>query len=159
MALTGLKRYSLLWMCSEMPGLCLSEHKYYLSNFLHKFECIWIPWTSCFQNERGDLSVQWVISSIYLLVFEEAALSTAAPALAAVTKICDWAYIYGTVTSHASGLLCNQGIKVAPSGHFPSVRNKPIDSLHSEICAFLMALHIMSLIRVSDMFWGTLSAR
>ena len=52
----------------------------------------------------------------------------------------------GTVTSHANGLLYDQGINIAPSGRLPSDQDGPTGSLHAGTCAFLMALQNMSLI-------------
>ena len=51
--------------------------------------------------------------------------------------------------SHASGLARVQGVSVAPSGLFPSVRDKPTGSLVAGIWAFIMVLHIWSF-AVSD---------
>ena len=60
------------------------------------------------------------------------------------------------MTSHASGLPHVQGMSVAPSGLFPSVRDKPTGSLVARIWAFLMALHIRSFSCEWGMFRGPL---
>ena len=80
---------------------------------------------------------------VFFFVLEQAALSAAAPALVAVDVMWDWAIVSGTVTSHANGLPCDQGINVAPSGRLPSDLDSPTGSLHAETCAFLMALQRM----------------
>ena len=72
-------------------------------------------------------------------------LFPAAPALSAVSTRWDVAYVSGTVTSHARGFPRFQGIKVAPSGLFPSIRERPIGSLVAGIWALLTALQIRSL--------------
>ena len=76
----------------------------------------------------------------YFAVLLTAALSAAAPAVTEVFGRCDGAKVSGTVTSHARGLPCAQGISVAPSGRFQSSRVRPRSSLTAGICAFLIAL-------------------
>ena len=98
--------------------------------------CLWISRTAHFQGTKVNL---WVwLSLMYLLVFDEAALSAAAPALAAVAAMCEWANVIDTVTSYASDLPCDQGINVAPSGHFTCVLDKPIGTFYARIWAFLI---------------------
>ena len=58
--------------------------------------------------------------SEYLVVLIAAARLAAAPASADVEMMCDSAYVYGTVTSQASGFHIAHGIMVTPSGLLPS---------------------------------------
>ena len=66
-------------------------------------------------------------------------------ALCCLSKMRYAAYVLGTVTSHARGFPRFQGIKVAPSGLFPSIRERSIGSLVGGIWALLTALQIRSL--------------
>ena len=135
LALTGINKYGLFGMCSEMPGLCLSEQRLkfvgaraefrVVRNFLQLSSLLFrvqtrLPVHSTdlrFSAQKGE-SVVVVHGSalLQLVVFGEADSSAAAPALEAVAVMCDQANESGMVTSHASGLLCNQRINVASSG-------------------------------------------
>ena len=57
----------------------------------------------------------------------------AAPASLAVFATYASAYVSGTVTSHASGLLLDHGRMVVPSGRLPSCRIKRTGSLTAGI--------------------------
>ena len=57
---------------------------------------------------------------LYLAHLLIAARSAVAPACMAVSCMCEYAYVSGTVKSQAKGLHLAQGIKVAPSGRLPT---------------------------------------
>ena len=78
-----------------------------------------------------DTGTKWcvVASVLYFEILFAAAVFAAAPALTAVWTRWDAAYVSETVTSHARVFPRFQGIKVAPSGIFLSIRERPIDSL------------------------------
>ena len=82
----------------------------------------------------------------YFVVSLTAAFSAAARVVVEVSCGCDTAYVSGTVTSQASGLLRVHGTRVAPSGLLQSALESPIGgSLLAGICAFLTARQIRSL--------------
>ena len=82
--------------------------------------------------------------SEYLVVLIAAARLAAAPASADVEMMCDSAYVFGIVTSQASGFPLAQGIVVTPSSHLPPWERSPVGSLCAGICTLLMDLQIMS---------------
>ena len=87
----------------------------------------------------------WVeIMSEYLVVLIAAACLASAPAAADVDMMCDSAYVSGMVTSQASGFPQAHGIMVTPSCRLPLWETSPVGSLCAGICAFLIALQMMS---------------
>ena len=68
-----------------------------------------------------------------------------APAFSAVSPMWDAANVSGTVTSHARGFPRFQGMRDAPSGLFPSDRERQIGSLVAGIWTLFTALQIRSL--------------
>ena len=86
-----------------------------------------------------------VVRLLYFAILFVAALFAAAPALSAVSQMWDAEYISGTVTSHERGFPRFQGMRDAPSGLFPSDRERPIGSLLAGIWALFTALQIRSL--------------
>ena len=68
----------------------------------------------------------------YFVTLLSAAVSAAAHDWIAELRTCDCANVSGTVTSQAKGLPRDHGIRVAPSGLFPSV-DKPIGSFTTGI--------------------------
>ena len=81
---------------------------------------------------------------MYLLFFVDAAWIAAAPASDDVILMCESAKVSGTVTSHASGLPFDHGIKVASSRRLPACVMSPVGSLCAGICARLIARQMMS---------------
>src|SRR6218665_2376915 len=68
-------------------------------------------------------------SALYLVFLRSAAISTAAPAVAAVAGKYEAARVSITVASHIRLRPACHGIKVRPSGLLPSDRSKPGGSL------------------------------
>ena len=81
---------------------------------------------------------------MYLVFFVDAACLAAAPASDDVILMCESAKVSETVTSHASGLPFDHGIKVAPSGRLPPCVMSPVGFLCAGICARLIARQMMS---------------
>ena len=79
-----------------------------------------------------------------LVFFVDTACLAAAPASDDVILMCESAKVSGTVTSHASGLPFDDGIKVAPSWRLPPFVMSSVGSLCAGICASLTARQIMS---------------
>ena len=87
----------------------------------------------------------WVLlRQKYLFILFVAALMAAAPAHSVVSTMWEAAYVSVTVTSQASGLPRTHGISVAPSGRFPSVRDRPIGSLVARMWPFVTARQMRS---------------
>ena len=84
------------------------------------------------------------VMSVYFVHFRSAARFAAAPAITEVSFRCESANVSGTITSQASGLPCDRGMSVAPSGRFQSVLDKPAGSLETDIWARLIHLQMMS---------------
>ena len=72
------------------------------------------------------------VISVYFVHFRSAAWFAAAPAITNCLSG-ESANVSGTVTSQASGLACDHGMSVTPSGRLPSVLDKPVGCLATGI--------------------------
>jgi hypothetical protein len=82
---------------------------------------------------------------LYLSLFLTAAISAAPPADEAAACRYELARVSATVTSQATHLPPCHGMRVRPSGRFPSERNRPGGSFIDGILALARARHIISL--------------
>ena len=73
------------------------------------------------------------VMSVYFVHFRSAARFAAELAITEMSFRYESENVSGTVTSLASGLPCDHGMSVAPSGRFPSVLDKPAGSLETGI--------------------------
>ena len=79
------------------------------------------------------------VSWIYLVALREAAFSAAEPGLEAESDMYESAVVQATVTSQVNGFPSCQGMRVRPSGLFPSVRDRPDGSSIAGIPAEISA--------------------
>jgi|SRR6218665_257802 len=81
---------------------------------------------------------------VYLADFLSAAISAAAPAASAYLVRYDSARVSMTVASQAKHLLPSHGIRVTPSGRFPSDLTRPTCSLVARKPALIRPCQVMS---------------
>ena len=90
---------------------------------------------------RMNVNVCW--RSTYLSSFLVAAFSAAPPAFADVRWRKESATVAVTVTSHVRLFPCCHGMRVSPSGRFPSMRDSPGGSRTDGVLALVRALGMM----------------
>ena len=73
---------------------------------------------------------------MYLVFFVDVTCLAAAPLSDDVILMCESAKVSGTVTSHASGLPFDHGIKVAPSERLPPCVMRPGFLVYRNLCPF-----------------------
>src|SRR6218665_2485283 len=85
--------------------------------------------------------------AMYLANFLSAAISAAAPAASADLAWYDSARVSMTVASQAKHLPASHGIRVTPSGRFPSDLTRPIGSLVTGRPALIRPCQVISFLR------------
>ena len=116
-------------------------HRYCVSKGFSVTSVIFFPSSainsdaSAFQGPAVSIAIgmKWCVVArlLYLAILLVTTLFAAGSAFPAVSPMWDAAYVSGTVTSHARGFPHLKGMRDAPSGLFPSDRERPIGSLES----------------------------